>query len=101
MSDYKNELLFSQFGINYNDLPAVMRKGSIIVKKVVEETMERSPGVFVQKRRKGFAVLHEDLIRDHFWIDHEMGPHDSAGAGMVSRTAPLSPGSPNRDRSSK
>eukprot|EP00762_Andalucia_godoyi_P006642 ANDGO_06199.mRNA.1 putative tRNA(His) guanylyltransferase len=70
LSDYKNELLFTRFNINYNDLPAVFRKGSILVKKVVEETIERTPGVFVQKRKRGFVVLYEDLIRDPFWADH-------------------------------
>lgn len=29
---FKNELLFSRFGINYNDLPAQFRKGSVIVR---------------------------------------------------------------------
>lgn len=29
----KNEILFSQFGINYNSLPAMFRKGSILVRE--------------------------------------------------------------------
>jgi tRNA(His) guanylyltransferase len=30
-AEFKNELLFSQFGINYNNLPAIYRKGSILI----------------------------------------------------------------------
>jgi len=33
LSSDKNELLFSQFGINYNNEPALYRKGSIVMKK--------------------------------------------------------------------
>lgn len=29
----KNEILFTQFGVNYNTLPAIYRKGSILVKE--------------------------------------------------------------------
>lgn len=33
LSGDKNEILFSQFGINYNDLPQVFRKGTILFKR--------------------------------------------------------------------
>lgn len=32
----KNEILFAQFGINYNSLPAMFRKGSILVRESEE-----------------------------------------------------------------
>ena len=35
MSSQKHEMLFSRFGINYNDLPARFRKGSILVREEV------------------------------------------------------------------
>ena len=35
MSGQKQEILFSRFGINYNDLPRQFRKGSIIVREKV------------------------------------------------------------------
>jgi len=31
----KNEILFTRFGINYNSLPEMFRKGSIVYKKQV------------------------------------------------------------------
>jgi tRNA(His) guanylyltransferase len=35
LADFKNDLLFNRFGINYAKLPAMYRKGSVIVKKDV------------------------------------------------------------------
>ena len=35
MSSQKQEILFSRFGINYNDLPRQFRKGSTIVRDKV------------------------------------------------------------------
>lgn len=34
LSSDKNELLFSKFGINYNNEPAIYKKGSVIFKDV-------------------------------------------------------------------
>lgn len=36
-SGQKNELLFKEFGINYNNEPEIAKKGSIIIKKYVKE----------------------------------------------------------------
>jgi tRNA(His) 5'-end guanylyltransferase len=33
-SAQKNQLLFNRFGINYNDVPERMRKGSVILREV-------------------------------------------------------------------
>eukprot|EP00116_Pleurobrachia_bachei_P008513 sb/3468775/ len=56
----KNEILFSEFGLNYNDEPAVYRKGSTIVwiSTVDEET---------KRKKKVLEVLHCDIIGDKFW----------------------------------
>ncbi|KAJ3338474.1 tRNA-histidine guanylyltransferase 1-like [Gonapodya sp. JEL0774] len=60
-SSLKNELLFRGFGLNYNDLPAATRKGSILLwKKSV-----RAKG----RRKAEIAVEHVDLIGDSFWSD--------------------------------
>ena len=37
MSSDKNELLFSEFGINYNNLPEMYRKGTTLVWTTVQE----------------------------------------------------------------
>jgi hypothetical protein len=34
LSDFKNELLFREFGVNYNDLPLMYKKGSILIRCV-------------------------------------------------------------------
>lgn len=38
MSAQKHELLFSRFGVNYNQLPARFRKGSVLVREEVGES---------------------------------------------------------------
>ncbi|XP_055843914.1 probable tRNA(His) guanylyltransferase [Episyrphus balteatus] len=59
----KNEILFSQFGINYNELPVMFRKGTILLRKYVQV-----PGS--DKKRQLCVPLHEDMIREKFWKDH-------------------------------
>ena len=35
MSSTKHEMLFNGFGVNYNELPAEFRKGSVLVREEV------------------------------------------------------------------
>lgn len=56
----KNELLFQEFGINYNSLPPMYRKGTILLRKRVVE----------RKGRQAIVPLHEDLISSQFWKHH-------------------------------
>jgi tRNA(His) guanylyltransferase len=51
----KNEILFGQFEINYNNLPAGHKKGSIVFRKKAKST--------------GTEVQHVDIIQDSFWDD--------------------------------
>ena len=60
----KNELLFQRFGINYNSLPAMFRKGTILLRKRVPVGAE---GI---SRRQLIVPLHVDMIRDKFWQTH-------------------------------
>jgi len=57
----KNELLFQEFGINYNNLPAMYRKGTILLRKRV---------ILGEKSRQVVVPLHEDLISSQFWKEH-------------------------------
>ncbi|KZV84114.1 tRNAHis guanylyltransferase [Exidia glandulosa HHB12029] len=59
VSSGKNELLFSRFGINYSTLPARFRKGSVLVRQLVEEPDKRP--------KKKVVVLHSDVIENEFW----------------------------------
>ena len=74
-SKAKNELLYSQFDINYNHLPARFRKGSTIVRNDPSSMLELE-GQITKTKRKPYegtvgdlVVLHEDLIKDAFWAD--------------------------------
>ena len=52
----KNEILFQEFGINYNNEPEIYRKGSII-----QRTKEHKKSKLVTK--------HVDIIKDtNFWL---------------------------------
>ncbi len=53
-SGAKNEILFSQFGINYAKIDPIYRKGSIVY-YVKEE------------KKKMIAISHEDIIQKEFW----------------------------------
>lgn len=67
MSADKNELLFQEFGINYNTLPAMYRKGTILLRKrVVVESKDQNE----DKGRQAIVPIHEDLIGSQFWKTH-------------------------------
>ncbi|EME32180.1 tRNA(His) guanylyltransferase [Galdieria sulphuraria] len=60
-SDFKNELLFQKFGINYSHIEARFRKGSTLFKKPRQVAMKGSKTV------SEIFLTHEDIIRDEFW----------------------------------
>eukprot|EP01054_Gregarina_sp_Poly1_P004542 Gregarina_sp_Poly_1__4541@NODE_2439_length_2135_cov_50_540135_g1549_i0_p2_GENE_NODE_2439_length_2135_cov_50_540135_g1549_i0NODE_2439_length_2135_cov_50_540135_g1549_i0_p2_ORF_typecomplete_len263_score42_75Thg1/PF04446_12/9_4e40Thg1/PF04446_12/1_1e04Thg1C/PF14413_6/2_1e36_NODE_2439_length_2135_cov_50_540135_g1549_i060848 len=73
----KNELLFSQFQINYNLLPQLHRKGTTLHRDFSSAPADcSSPFNFEnfcgdgQSKHNKIIVHHEDLIRDAFWDAH-------------------------------
>lgn len=58
----KNEILYSKFGINYNNLPAMYRKGTILLRKKV--------AIKENSKRQLIVPLHDDMIREKFWKHH-------------------------------
>lgn len=61
----KNELLFSEFGINYNNESAMFRKGTILLKKrVTVPDLSAKEQILV-------TPVHIDLIGDEFWQAHD------------------------------
>ena len=66
--EFKNELLYARFEINYNEIPDQFKKGSIVVRQkqrvVVKVDAEGRP---VERERTEPVVLHRDLIKDDFW----------------------------------
>lgn len=63
-SSDKNEILFSSFGVNYNNLPQQYRKGTILVRKNVEVQSLNN------KRCQLIVPLFTDLIGEQFWTEH-------------------------------
>ncbi|XP_058099565.1 tRNA(His) guanylyltransferase 1-like isoform X1 [Magnolia sinica] len=71
LTQEKNELLFQQFNINYNMLPAIFRKGSCVFRAKVEEiTKLTDDGDPVKRYRKKVIVDHCDIIGPSFWNEH-------------------------------
>ncbi|XP_028633509.1 probable tRNA(His) guanylyltransferase isoform X1 [Grammomys surdaster] len=75
----KNEILFSEFHINYNNEPLMYRKGTVLVWQKVDEvrTQEvRLPAemegekMAVTRTRTRLVALNCDLIGDAFWKEH-------------------------------
>ncbi|XP_071792622.1 probable tRNA(His) guanylyltransferase [Asterias amurensis] len=78
-SSDKNELLFSEFGINYNNEPELYRKGSVQIwqpttevtvkqckSKESDEMLRRE----VVRTRRKVTLFHTDIIGDTFWTEH-------------------------------
>lgn len=83
----KNEILFSKFGINYNNEPLIFRKGSVVFRdyeqvepgshNVVQEVenlaepLSQSKSQSEKDRKKrakaAIVVAHLDIIQDEFW----------------------------------
>ncbi|KNB45302.1 putative tRNA guanylyltransferase [Blastocystis sp. subtype 4] len=85
LSSDKNELLFTQFGINYNNESEMFKKGSIIIREkrdLILRRLEKQPNTISTSLTKEevmsmsensyeTVVLHCDVIRDKpFWTDH-------------------------------
>lgn len=80
----KNELLFSKFGINYNKLPQLYRKGTTLIwqptqpKEVeatqpVEQLSTAKPSGSQETRKQvkpEILVLNIDIIGEQFWNEH-------------------------------
>jgi len=68
VSGDKNEILFSEFGVNYNNEPAQLKKGTTIIKR--KEKLILPDG---QSKMKNKVVeLDCDIIGDEFWNEN---PH--------------------------
>ncbi|KAK7109307.1 hypothetical protein V1264_013368 [Littorina saxatilis] len=81
LSSDKNELLYSDFKINYNNLPELFRKGTILIRckeGVSGDTKPTTDGRQMTlvgnhvhtKARPSTVVLHTDLIGKQFWEDN-------------------------------
>ncbi|XP_067640696.1 probable tRNA(His) guanylyltransferase isoform X2 [Eurosta solidaginis] len=62
----KNELLFTKFGINYNNIPKIFRKGTTLLRKRVKLMEKYGDDIY----RTLIVPLHDDMICDKFWKEH-------------------------------
>ncbi|OWK12022.1 THG1L [Cervus elaphus hippelaphus] len=75
----KNEILFSEFNINYNNEPLMYRKGTVLIWQKVEEITTKEVKLPAEMEGKKMAVtrtrnvvvpLHCNIIGDAFWKEH-------------------------------
>ncbi|XP_017978885.1 PREDICTED: tRNA(His) guanylyltransferase 1 isoform X1 [Theobroma cacao] len=68
----RNELLFQQFGINYNECLALFRQGTCIFKMQVEDVVKyNKDGTPVKRlRRKASDFRSENIAGRSFWNEH-------------------------------
>lgn len=76
---FKNELLFSRFGLSYASLPPLQRRGSVLVRERLEPAGGGEDGgdgaalgngdLPAQRARvrSRVAVLHTDIMGEDFW----------------------------------
>ena len=62
----KNEILFSEFGVNYNNEPEQFRKGTSIFRKKVEVKTD-SGGTAMRTR---VVEYNGDIIGDDLWTEN-------------------------------
>ncbi|XP_034943148.1 probable tRNA(His) guanylyltransferase [Chelonus insularis] len=62
LSAFKNELLFSTFGINYNNEPQIFRKGTTLIRKYVPDEGSKVKCII--------TPIYDDIIGDKFWEEH-------------------------------
>ncbi|KAJ2858240.1 tRNA-histidine guanylyltransferase 1-like, partial [Coemansia erecta] len=70
LSSDKNELLFSEFNLNYNDEAEIFKRGSVLIrdKQIVDVP---GPDGEPAKRTKTFvSILHCDIVKNKFWEQH-------------------------------
>ncbi|XP_018611831.1 putative tRNA(His) guanylyltransferase isoform X1 [Scleropages formosus] len=75
----KNEILFSEFNINYNNEPLIYKKGTVLIWDKVNETTTKhvklpnedsEKEVTVTRTRNIITAHHCDFIGDEFWEEH-------------------------------
>lgn len=65
LSSDKNEMLFSEFGINYNNELSLYRKGTVLIWHFASKEKNAASRI-----RREIAKLHDDIIGDQFWISY-------------------------------
>ena len=91
LSADKNNILFEEFGINYDKEDKIYKRGSLVVrysnkqkkkleKEFLEEERKRmsdvlASGAFMkiyEEKRDQLFVIHEDVTKEKFWKEREI-----------------------------
>ena len=69
----KHEILFSEFGVNYNDELEQFKKGTTLFRKKVEFPVRDASGNDTGKTKLRMQVCETngDIIGDDFWMENE------------------------------
>jgi tRNA(His) guanylyltransferase len=86
-SGAKNELLFSKYGINYNNLPAMFRKGTTMYWGTEQREETGRNGQPTVRNRRVVVITHEDIIQDDFFL--RTGALPVVHEGTVAPAAPV------------
>jgi len=75
LSSDKNEILFSQFNTNYNNLPEIYRKGTVLIrdhdlKEKLSDSKEARSSAQKKYEHVPPVTLHCDIIGKQFWEAH-------------------------------
>ncbi|RMI98374.1 Thg1 C terminal domain-containing protein [Yarrowia lipolytica] len=71
VSKDKHELLFTEFGLNYNNEPDVFKKGTTIVKEFDTTGLSQRQVERKMKKMGRVRVMHCDIIRDGWWDERK------------------------------
>lgn len=71
VSKDKHELLFTEFGLNYNNEPDVFKKGTTIVKEFDTTGLSQRQVERKLKKMGRVRVMHCDIIRDGWWDERK------------------------------
>ncbi|CAH0380617.1 unnamed protein product [Bemisia tabaci] len=63
LASHKNEILFKEFDINYNNEPPLFRKGTTLVRKLVQTPPDN-------KLKQFIIPLNVDIIGEEFWKEN-------------------------------
>ncbi|XP_026757081.2 probable tRNA(His) guanylyltransferase [Galleria mellonella] len=63
VSANKNEILYNEFHINYNNEPDIYKRGTLLLRKIINN----------QDTNKTYTVIvdiHDDMLKEIFWKEH-------------------------------
>ncbi|VDM18149.1 unnamed protein product [Hydatigera taeniaeformis] len=69
LSSDKNEILFSEFGINYNNEPQLFRKGTVLFRKGVS-LIKFCLFHLYEPKKMALEERNCDVIKDDFWLEN-------------------------------